>query len=739
MNKKKLSLILSSSFLCSMAGGMAASPALGADALALEEVIVTARKRAESLQDIPMAITAFTAADIQNAGIRNVQDVASLTAGFNMAPLLGGDAATPVIRGLSTTIGEPNVGFFIDGVYTGSRLTMNRRLGHFVERIEVAKGPQSALYGRNAFGGAVNYVTRRAGDEFDGEVEATIGSDGKQEFRATVGGPIGDSGLGYRVGLLSDEFDGYFKNELTGGDLDSRDTKGALGTLSWSGDSLNIDFNLMYSEEDHGDLANRQVEDNDFFGSFRGLPPANQMYVGNLPTFDDGFAVTPGGLEREQTFSSLKFDWDFGAATLTSITGYNDFSHLRTIDDDYSAREIHTVITDNDVTELSQEFRLTGNTQSSLQWMVGVYYYDLSDDIDVTSKYDDSIPPIHPLLASTYTVTDQTTEDMAIFGSLDWFITEELTLGVSGRYGEESKDVDVLNTDTNSGAVGTFSADDDWTSFQPKVSLDWQFSDNHMAYASYALAEKSGGFNVVTTTGQILPEERFYDPETSDNYEIGLKSTFADGRVQTTLAAYYIKWEDQIVRAIGETGAVLNINAGESTSKGIEFEMQALLSEHWDLGLGISYNDAQYDDYFFAILGEIGIDPQLKGTTLQYTPEWTGNMSLSYTLPVFGNWEWVTRLDADYIDDQTAVQSGHAIIEGVTKINLRTSLRNDHWLLTLWSYNLTDEEYTASAAFISDPSTVPDAFFLGEGFSVFNPLVTVGEPLSYGATIQYSF
>ncbi|MBE9539054.1 MAG: TonB-dependent receptor [Proteobacteria bacterium] len=739
MTKKKLALVLTSSFLSSLAGGMVANSALAADSLALEEVIVTARKRAESLQDIPMAITAFTAADIQEAGIRNIQDVASLTAGFNMSPLFGGDAAVPVIRGLSTTIGEPNVGFFIDGVYTGSRLTMNRLLGNFVERIEVAKGPQSALYGRNAFGGAVNYVTRRAGEEFEGEVEATFGSDGKQEFRASIGGPIGDSGLGYRIGLLSDEFDGYFKNELTGGDLDSRDTKGVLGTLSWSGDSLNIDFNLMYNEEDNGDQANRQVQDNDLFGSFRGLPPANQMYNGNLPSFDDGFAVTPGGLDREQTFSSLKFDWDFGAATLTSITGYNDFSHVRTVDDDYSAREIHTVITDNDVTELSQEFRLTGNTQSSLQWMIGVYYYDLSDDIDLTSKYDDSIPAVHPLLASSNTLTNQNTDDIAVFGSLDWFITEELTLGFSGRYGKESKDVDVLVTDTNTGATGTFSADDDWTSFQPRVSLDWQFSDNHMTYVSYAFAEKSGGFNVVTTTGAILPEERFYDPETSDNYEIGLKSTFADGRVQTTLAAYYIKWEDQIVRAIGETGAVLNINAGESTSKGIEFEMQAQLSQNWDLGMSVAYNDAQYDDYFFAILGEIGIDPQLKGTTLQYTPEWTGNLSLGYTLPVFGDWEWVSRFDVDYIDDQTAVQSGNAIIESVTKMNLRTSLRNDHWMLTLWSYNLTDEKYTASAAFIRDPSIVPDVFFQGGGFSAFNPLITAGEPLSYGATIQYSF
>jgi len=244
---------------------------------------------------------------------------------------------------------------------------------------------------------------------------------------------------------------------------------------------------------------------------------------------------------------------------------------------------------------------------------------------------------------------------------------------------------------------------------------------------------------VVTTTGAILPEERFYDPESSDNYEIGLKSTLADGRIQTTLAAYYIEWEDQIVRAIGETGAVLNTNAGKSTSMGIEFEMQAQLTQHMDLRLGVSYNDAQYDEYFFAILGELGLDPDLEGTTLQYAPDWTANASMGYTLPVFGDWEWVSRLDVDYIDDQSAVQTGQAIVESVTKVNLRTSLRNENWMITLWSYNLTDEGYNASGVFQSDPSTVPDVFFLGEGFSAFNPLVSAGDPRSYGATVRYSF
>ncbi len=167
--------------------------------------------------------------------------------------------------------------------------------------------------------------------------------------------------------------------------------------------------------------------------------------------------------------------------------------------------------------------------------------------------------------------------------------------------------------------------------------------------------------------------------------------------------------------------------------------MQAQVTRRLDLGMGISYNDAQYDEYVFAILEEIGANPDLSGKTLQYAPDWTANLSLGYTVPVFGDWEWVSRFDVDYIDDQSAVQTAQAVVEGVTKMNLRTSLRNEQWSLTLWSYNLTDEKYNSSGVFQRDPSIVPDVFFQGKGFAAFNALVSAGDPRSYGATVKYRF
>jgi iron complex outermembrane receptor protein len=703
----------------------------------LEEIIVHARKRAENLQEVPLSITAFSAADIESAGFRDVTDVAAMTPGFNMAPLFGGEAATPVIRGLSTTIGEPNVGFFVDGVYLGSRLTMTRLLGSFIERIEIARGPQSALYGRNTFGGAVNYVTKQPSEAFEGEAEVSVGSDGVLVTRASLGGPLGDSGWSYRLGALYDTFDGFYTNELTGGDLDDREDLAFLGALMWNSDDVDITLNLTHDSADNGDLPLRYLPNNSFFASFRGLPPAFQMYTGTVPSYTSGYAVTPGGLDLDQTFGSLNINWDLGSATFSSITGYDDFTYERAADDDYTAQELHYITTDTDHTEWSQEFRFTSTTDGPVQWMAGVFGYSLDEGIDLNSAY---VGPWFPILGGVNTVTDQETTDWAIFGSLNWDVTETVAMTFEARYGNEEKKVTATDTNLRTGGQAVFQDKDDWSSFLPKFTISWQASDDQMLYASYAYSKKSGGFNVVTATGAILPEERSYGPENSDNYELGLKSTWADGRVVTTLAGYYVDWSDQIVRAIGQTGALLNVNAGATTSKGIEFDLMAQVTDNLDIRAGTAYNKSQYDEYFFAVLAAIGMDPVLDGTTLQYAPEWTFNFSANYTQPISADWEWFGRLDWDYLDAQSIVQPGNAQTDQSNRLNLHTGLENENWVITAWVYNLLDNDATPTGAFTFDPGQVP-RLFMGQatGVSAFNGLLTAPVLRSYGLTVKYRF
>jgi len=711
----------------------------GASELVLEEITVYSRKRAEALQDVPIAITAFGLDEIQAAGIRNAVDVAALTPGFNMATLFSGDGSTPVIRGLSTTIGEPNVGFFVDGVYMGSRQTMTTILGNFVQSIEVAKGPQSALYGRNTFGGAINYVTRQPGGEFEGEAEVQFGSDGKQVARAMFGGSFGDSNFSYRVGGMYDTFDGYYRNELTGGNLDERETKGFLGSILWQSDNVDVALNVVIDQTDNGDSPLQYVENNEIpFPAF-GLPSDFQSFGGQLPDITSGYAVTPGGFERDQVFSSLNVNWDLGAATLTSITGYNEFEHNRSGDDDYQAFEYHFATNDTSVTEISQELRLTSNAEGPLRWMAGIYGYSREATVDIDSRY---LGFLFGIFGGLGNVTEQDTDDIAVFGSVGFDITEALAVTVSGRYGKEDKSVLATDTDLQTGVSATFADEGSWSAFLPRLALDWRINDDHMAYFSYSLSEKSGGFNIVTAAGTILPQERTYDPEKSDNFEIGLKSSFADRKVATNIAVYYINWTDQIVRALGATNAVLNVNAGETTSKGIEAELISRPTDRLNIRLGISYNDSQYDEYIFGALAALGGNPDLSGNTLQYTPEWTANVSVAYTQPVgTSDWEWFSRFDFDYLDEQTAVQTASAFVGSSSRLNVNTGFGNDNWRVTLWAYNILENDTASSGVFLPNPAVLPDLFVFGarSGFQVFQALVTGPKLRSYGLTLRYDF
>jgi len=703
----------------------------------LEEVVVYARKRAENLQEVPVSITAFSSGDIESAGFRDVTDVAALTPGFNMAPLFGGDASTPVIRGLSTTIGEPNVGFFVDGVYLGSRLTMTRLLGSFIERIEIARGPQSALYGRNTFGGAINYVTKQPSDTFEGEAELSVGSDGALLTRATFGGPLGDGNWSYRLGALYDTFDGFYTNELTGGELDDREDLAFLGALLWNSEDVDVTLTLTNDSVDNGNAPLRFLENNSNLASFQGLPPAFQMFTGTVPGFTSGYAVTPGGLEIDQTFASLNINWDLGSLTFNSITGFNGFTHERDGDTDYTAQELHFTTTETDYSEWSQEFRVSSTTEAPVQWMAGVFAYAVDEDIDITAAY---VGPWLPVLGGTRNVTNQETTNWAFFGSLNWDMTESVALTFEARYGNEEKEVTAVDTNVNTGAQATFQDQDDWSSFLPKLTISWQASDNHMLYGSYAYSEKSGGFNIVTATGAILPDERSYEPENSDNFEVGLKSTWADGRIVSTLAGYYVKWEDQIVRAIGQTGALLNENAGETTSKGVEFDVMALLTDRLDVRVGGAYNKSEYDQYFFAILDSIGLDPVLDGNTLQYAPEWTFNFSANYSWPLTGDWNWVSRLDWDYLDEQTIVQTNDALTASSSRLNLRTGFESGNWAITAWVQNLLDDDEALTGVFTFDPGQVPRLFTgQGSGISAFNALLSAPELRTYGLTVKYTF
>lgn len=767
--KLKTSVTLLPLFLLNPLMGIEASAyqeVSDSDGWAIEEIIVTSRKREENMQSVPIAITAFSAKDIEEAGIKNIEDVALLTPGFTISSLFGSSGAvTPVIRGLSQTIGEANVGFFIDGVYQSSRATMQALLGNSIERIEISKGPQSALYGRNTFGGAINYVTKKPDNETIGSIEGTAGNFGLIEFSGSVAGPIAEDRLFYRVAYMHNERDGYFTNELTGDPLDNRNTDVIAGMLTATpNESLDISFRIGFEDTNDGDEPLQFITNNSHPAAIFGFPiPINQLYTGELPNFTDGFAFTPGSLERQNLTSSLSINWDAEDFVISSITGYNDLKVEDHTDDDYEARSIHEASSLTEQTEFSQELRITSTGESNFRWMFGGYYYKLDTEVANEGRNVGEGADLQTRLAvfglpfigsgSIKSSANEETENYAAFGQLQFDVSDQLTATFSGRYSHETKTVSAI--DTPQGAASTtFDDTASFNEFVPKFSLDYQVNDDALLYASVAKAVKSGGFNVVTVAGTILDEERRYSPENSWNYEIGAKTSWYDNRLVFNIAAYYIKWNNQIVRALGgATGtAVLNVNAGETTSKGIEVELTAKPAKGLGLRAGFSYTDAAYDDFDFTTLTLIGItDTQLAGTRLQYSSKYTLNGTIDYHTPITDNIEWFGRFDIMYQTNQSAVQTADAFSGDRSIANLRTGFEYDNITLTFWVKNLFDNRVANNGVFVPNPArrfdaanALPTLFGIPgfgplDGFEAFSGLVQGSPPRTFGVTARMDF
>lgn len=705
------------------------------DVPAVEEVVVTVRKQEESLQDVPMSITAFTADDIDRAGLRNIEDLSMLTPGFTFASLSGGDFSTPVIRGLSTTIGEANVGIFIDGVYQSSRLSMTALLGNFIERVEVSKGPQSALYGRNTFGGAINFVTKRPTNTLQGRVDASAGSDGKLEFQGALSGSLVADKLYYQANAIWSALDGYFINELTSRHLDDRKTRAySLSLLATPTENLDATLRMAFEDTDDGDEPMQFVENNAMFFS-----PLNdlQMFSGMMPKITRGFAVTPGHRKRDNLNISLNINWDLGPVTLTSIIGHNDLDFSRAADRDFEARSIRYRRNTVDQQEWSQELRIASNGNERLDWMLGVYAYFL----DAETVFDEQFVGIAAGRGGLIANTSETTDSYSVFGRMGYTVTDNIRASLSGRWSTEEKTVSVFDTNTLSGGTGTFLDDADFDNFTPHLSLDWQFAENHMLYGSVARAVKTGGFNTNTNTGAVLPDERSYDPEKSLHYEVGLKSSWLNNRVTTSMAGFSIHWQDQIVRALGATNALLNANAGETRSDGFEIELRARLFENLDINAGMSYTDSRFVKYTFGALARFGLNPILDGNQLSFVSKWTANTSVQYVRPsLVSGFDWVTRIDVAYQSKQSMVVTAAAFVGDQIRANLRTGLENGPWSVSFWIKNLFDEADPVTGGFTTNNAVTFDFITRQRpGRQIFQANPTASQPRSWGVTAQYRF
>ncbi|MFT5711516.1 MAG: iron complex outermembrane receptor protein [Halioglobus sp.] len=621
--------------------------------LVLEEVIVTAQKREQSLQDVPISVSAMTGDKINDAGIVNLEEMALYMPNVN----INKGSATPnlFIRGVGsgTNVGfEQSVGLYIDGIYSGRAQLASVPLTMDLARVEVLKGPQGILFGKNTVGGAINITSARPDFEFESYVEALYEPEaGEQLYTGVISGGLSDSVAG-RLAVRYEGMDGWWDNTELNKEGPDKENLYIRGTLLWDA-SDTVEVLAKYEHGDF-DVANRPsvVYQSDQPTNFLGEQPFPVISERDKGAYD--FAATD---KTETDVFALTVNWDMAFATLTSISGYATYDTARTQDADASVTAALNRTLDEEYEQYSQELRLVSPGGETLDWIVGGYYqqselnasrvnvdldFALLGELSVAALVDANDDQIS-LQPSKF---DQESDSWAIFAQGTWNVADTVRIGMGVRYNEETKDLDKVTTadglgfragtsgpaaniivlarpadralagDIRSHSFTGLSREEDAVTWSGNVQ--WDATDEMMVYASVSTGFKGGGFdeaysgqgsqlrtvsNIFTgeldggvidtgTDGSVLE----YDEETVIAYELGAKMSLAGGAAELNVAVFRMEYDDLQVSSL--VGDVFEVgNAGEAISQGIELDGRWLLSEGFTLGGSFAYLDATYDTF----------------------------------------------------------------------------------------------------------------------------------------------
>ena len=697
-------------------GGLSPAVAMAQDAssrgadqsLRIEEVVVTARKKTESLQDVPMSVTAFSGDTLADSGYVDLSALGAMTPGMTFEAF---DPTRPLIyvRGIGTRAydagSDPSVGVFVDGAYNGRFGSLNMNLLD-VERIEVLKGPQGTLYGRNTIGGAISVVTKDPADTLEFDISGEVGGSSESgddiwSGAAALSMPLVEDRLSMRIAAAVYERDGFVKVEPAGQQVGGLESLDARAKFLWTPTSdFEARLSLDYSDVDFppisfnsNDLGGTAPDPGPLAPGVQSVPGTGKPYraTGNRSDID---------LDRESMAGTLILDWGWDAFDLTSITALRsmDLDELNELDGSSLDYSINPVSEDTDT--FSQELRLTGDT-GNVSWLLGAYYH--KEDIDRVDQLTFGNDALFTFLAGQQVDwgfgIDVESESYAAFGQMDWGLTDRLAITLGLRYSDDEKDAD-YSTSTNWGAIiqpYKLSVGDSWTSTDGTLSVSYDFSDGVMAYATYSTGYKPGGFQFVATSPLIA--QQVFEPEEVDSIEVGVKTTLLDQRLKLNASLFTMDYQDlQLLRVVpgpveGVDFGVIS-NAGESTIQGLELEGSALLTSRLFLDFGFSYLDAEFDDYKF------GPDLDFSGNTLPRAPEYSYTLALRYEQSLgqgdlHGNLAYNWQDDAFFEADNNQVdpdstQDSHGLLDA------SFGYRTDAWSFSVWGTNLLDEDYRRS-------------------------------------------
>jgi len=709
--------------------------------LALEEIVVTARKRVESLQDVPIAVSVISGDAIRSKNVVNLQDLSILVPNFYVAESFVGDSM--FIRGIGS--GQNNLGFeqavgqVVDGIFYG-RSRFSRMSFLDVERVEVLKGPQGALIGKNTTAGAINITTAKPTDEFEGFISAGYEFEGAEGYtvEGAVSGPLSDSLRG-RVAFNYMDKDGFIENTTTGEDDVSAEDLVARLSLAWdASDDLEVLFQYQYGDIER-EGGNNQYSSCDFESQQVPTAPVNVNFTRIFSEIspDDCKAnykrtgtagkrgVNVESKETEFDTYALTLNWQLGEHTLTSLTSYASYDYLDMQDGDRTAVDLITFDSlgtlpefAEDYEQVSQEFRLASPIGDRFDYLVGLYYLDKEQETDYTVHFAN----IAGLAVSRTTITNEEGTTYAAFGQANYHLNEAWDVSLGGRYTHEDKEarsvqyprelfIDTPSACTLPAAGACFRHDvkDDFSDsdFSPTLSVQWRPTDNAMYYASVARGFKAGGYDhLLVSNGasdaDIMDRFRF-DAEEVTAYELGAKLTLADGAAQLNGAIFRSEFDDLQLGGFLNSTEVINTvtNAGSAISQGIEADLRWRAAEPLTITAAIAYLDSTYDEYDNApcytlqAVGCINGRQDLSGEKLQFATDWKGNLSAEYVWPLTNELELIGFVQVSYVDDfpLQADLDPKLFQDSYTKVDARVTLSNSDngWELSLIGRNLNDK------------------------------------------------
>jgi iron complex outermembrane receptor protein len=696
-NRAKARLISVTALLISAglgqgAAAQSASPP-GAASNTIEEVVVTAQKVEENLQEVPIAITAFSADQLEVSRIDSVLDVARRTPGF-IATEVNPAEPNYYIRGIGTeginsnAGGDASVVTFVDGVYIGRGGGSNLELFD-LERVEVLRGPQGTLFGKNVVGGLIHLVSRKPSAEPSLDLSGTLGNYERREARVRFNAPLSDT-LFVSGALMARERDGYTLNETTGNRVDDEGIIGARASLRYTPDET---VDLVITADATRQRQRGQPRDNVCNAANAG----GIRCVGVNPDRRIVNAITDGFLRRDVGGVLADLTWRTPVGVVSSLTAYRtakfDFKDPFFSNPVNPPNQIESINRNIEKSsQFSQELRLAFDSfDERLRSVIGVYY--LSEDIRRDEQLDQRFPvPAQQGYGSF--PQDVDARSYAIFGQTALAVTDRLTATLGARYTWEEKEgrfqgIRVFGPGFPPPLAAEFDvrAEESWKAFTPRFAVDYQLSDDVLVYASAARGFKSGGFQGTAGTGASAATP--YDPEFAWSYEVGTKLQAFEDRLRLNVAAFQVDHEDLQVSQLVPLCCVVIGNAATAEIKGVEVELLARPMRGFDLNASYAYLDAKFSDF------ASGATADFTGNTLQRSPKNRFNVGAQYrwTLPQVG----IATVRADYTQQSKIffeasntpleVQPGYGIYDaraGVETLDGR-------WELVLWGKNLGDE------------------------------------------------